>query len=681
MPLFLLVILLFLPSFSHAEKNDTASFLLAKEGADYLQKDNAESYEKARRLCELSLVADPAYAFARACLGRSYQKMGKMGTAYQHYRTALLINPNNLEASIWSGEIDMARGDYEKAYERFRDLEELCGRCASPLESALEGYAAKGVAPRAITRAPNRFSVPESVPAKDTKLPYILIADFGGQFTQLIARRVRECEVCCEIVPYDRVEAQILRQKPHGMILSGGPASLQDQDAPRIPPKLFEMGIPSLGICYGQQLLSLSLGGGVESSDAGEFGRAQIKVIKDSPLFKGLEKAKHQVWMSHGDRVSKLPQGFEVLASSEHAPWAAIGDDRRRLYGVQFHPEVVHTPRGKEMLENFVIGISKCPRKWNLQNIRTQTLSALRAQIGEGRVLCALSGGVDSAVTAALIHEAVGAQLSCIFVDTGLLRKGEAREVSDLFREHFNIPLIVLEAEETFLRSLKGVTDPEKKRKVIGKTFIDLFEEEAKKIGRVEFLAQGTLYPDVIESVSVKGAPSRTIKSHHNVGGLPERMALKLVEPLRSLFKDEVRALGAIIKMPKRFLMRHPFPGPGLAVRIPGEITKEKCDILRQADAIYMEEIRHAHLYDEIWQAFAVLLPVRSVGVMGDARSYDYVCALRAVTSEDGMTADVYPFSPDFLSRVSTRIVNEVKGINRVVYDITSKPPASIEWE
>ncbi len=511
----------------------------------------------------------------------------------------------------------------------------------------------------------------------------ILILDFGSQVTQLIARRVREAGVYCEIVPFSGGEAAVERLKPKGIILSGGPASVTEGASPKAPQAVFAAGVPVLGICYGEQTMCAELGGKVTPSDHREFGRAFIEIVRDCHLFDGLWSTgeKHQVWMSHGDRVEAIPEGFEVVAKSDGAPFAAIADDARRFFGVQFHPEVIHTPDGAKLLSNFVRHVAGCAGDWSMAGYRDAKIADIRKQVGKGRVICGLSGGVDSAVAAVLIHEAIGEQLTCVFVDHGLMRSQEAEEVVSLFRGAYNIPLVHVDAEELFLSGLAGISDPEAKRKFIGKTFIDVFEAEAKKIGGADFLAQGTLYPDVIESVSFTGGPSVTIKSHHNVGGLPERMNMQLVEPLRELFKDEVRALGRELGLPEAFVGRHPFPGPGLAIRIPGEVDKEKCDTLRKADRIYLEEIRKAGLYDAIWQAFAVLLPVRTVGVMGDGRTYDRVCALRAVTSVDGMTADVYPFDAAFLSRVATRIVNEVNGINRVVYDYTSKPPGTIEWE
>ncbi|KLN60244.1 GMP synthase [Kiloniella spongiae] len=513
----------------------------------------------------------------------------------------------------------------------------------------------------------------------------ILIIDFGSQVTQLIARRVRESGVYSEIHPFNAVDDALLESyAPKGIILSGGPASVTWDDAPSAPNKVFEMGIPVLGICYGQQTMMEQLGGKVETSDHQEFGRAIVDIKEDCALFHGVWNVgtQEQVWMSHGDRVGKLAPGFRVVATSEGAPYAAVANDEKRFYAVQFHPEVVHTPHGAQLLKNFTHGVAGCSGDWTMAAFKDQEIAKIREQVGDGKVICGLSGGVDSSVVAVLLHEAIGEQLTCVFVDTGFMRMGEAEQVVTLFRDHYNIELIHVDASDKFFAALGDEFDPEKKRKTIGGLFIDIFEEEANKIGGADFLAQGTLYPDVIESVSFTGGPSVTIKSHHNVGGLPARMNMKLVEPLRELFKDEVRNLGRELGLPDTFVDRHPFPGPGLAIRIPGQpLTPEKCDILRKADAIYLDEIRKAGLYDEIWQAFAVLLPVRTVGVMGDARTYDFVCALRAVTSTDGMTADYYHFDHEFLGRVSNRIINEVRGINRVVYDCTSKPPGTIEWE
>ena len=511
----------------------------------------------------------------------------------------------------------------------------------------------------------------------------ILIIDFGSQVTQLIARRVRESGVYSEIVPFNKANEILETFNPKGIILSGGPNSVYDIDTPRAPEAVFNMGVPVLGICYGEQTMCEQMGGKVEKSDEREFGRAFIDIKEPSPLFEGFwdVNTKHQVWMSHGDRIEAIPEGFKVIATSGNAPFAAIANEEKKFYGVQFHPEVIHTLHGEKLLANFVKNIVGCSGDWTMASFRETEIAKIRKQVGDGKVICGLSGGVDSSVVAVLLHEAIGDQLTCVFVDHGLMRSNEADQVLNLFREHYHINLVHVNAEELFLGKLDGVDDPEKKRKIIGGLFIDVFEKEAKKIGGADFLAQGTLYPDVIESVSFTGGPSVTIKSHHNVGGLPERMHMDLVEPLRELFKDEVRSLGRELGISEEFIERHPFPGPGLAIRVPGAVDKEKCDILRKADVIYLEEIKKAGLYNEIWQAFAVLLPVKTVGVMGDARTYEYVCALRAVTSTDGMTADYYPYSHEFLGHVSTRIINEVRGINRVVYDITSKPPGTIEWE
>lgn len=514
----------------------------------------------------------------------------------------------------------------------------------------------------------------------------LLIIDFGSQVTQLIARRLRELNVYCEIRPYQNVTADSIRElAPKAVILSGGPDSVTRDGSPRAPQELFEMGLPIFGICYGQQVMMEQLGGKVEGGHHAEYGRAFVTPAEGHKLdgiFAGLftEENKEQVWMSHGDRVTKIAPGFEIVATSPNAPYAMIADEDRQFYAVQFHPEVHHTPNGKIMLENFVrkAGFTG---DWTMAAYREEAIKAIRAQVGDKQVICGLSGGVDSSVTAILLHEAIGDQLTCVFVDHGLLRLNEAEEVVAMFRDNYNIKLIHADEADLFIGALEGVSDPEVKRKTIGKLFIDVFQKHADTIEGAEFLAQGTLYPDVIESVSFSGGPSVTIKSHHNVGGLPEKMGLKLVEPLRELFKDEVRALGRELGLPASFIGRHPFPGPGLAIRCPGEITREKLEILRKADAVYIDQIRKHGLYDDIWQAFVAILPVRTVGVMGDGRTYDYACALRAVTSVDGMTADYYPFTHEFLGETATRIINEVKGINRCTYDITSKPPGTIEWE
>ena len=532
----------------------------------------------------------------------------------------------------------------------------------------------------------------------------ILIVDFGSQVTQLIARRVREERVYSEIVPYQKAEAALAAMKPKGIILSGGPASVLEPGAPLPPASLYQAGVPILGICYGEQAMAHQLGGKVEAGHHGEFGRAEVQITEHCVLFDGVWAVgeKYPVWMSHGDRVTELPPGFRTVATSPNAPIAIIADDARKFYATQFHLEVMHTPHGAALLRNFVRKVAGCAGDWTIRTFKDEAIEKIRAQVGQSKVLCGLSGGVDSAVAAVLLHAAIGNQLTCVFVDHGLLRRGEAKRVMSLFRGSYNILLLHVQARERFLEGLAGVTDPDDKRKIIGKLFIDVFAEEAEKLGGEQFLAQGTLYPDVIESVSPTGGPS--LKSHHNVGGLPERMHMKLVEPLRELFKDEAgglpermhmklveplrelfkdeaRALGRELGLPDVFVGRHPFPRPGLAIRCLGEITAEKLEILRFADEIYIEEIRRAGLYDDIWQAFAVILPVKTVGVMGDGRTYDYVVGLRAVTSIDGMTADFYPFDMAFIGHVATRIINEVKGVNRVVYDITSKPPGTIEWE
>jgi len=512
----------------------------------------------------------------------------------------------------------------------------------------------------------------------------LLIIDFGSQVTQLIARRLRELHVYCEIHPYQNVTEGFLTDfAPKAVILSGGPASVIDEGSPRPPASVFDLGVPILGICYGQQVMMQELGGRVERGHGtAEFGRAYVTPTpRKLDLLDGwFLTDRERAWMSHGDHVAELAPGFQVYATSPGAPFAVTGDPNRHFYAVQFHPEVHHTPNGARLYENFV-HTAGFTGDWTMGAYKDEAIRQIREQVGDGKVICGLSGGVDSSVAAVLIHEAIGDQLTCVFVDHGLLRLNEAEEVVTMFRDHYNIPLVHADESELFLNALDGVSDPEIKRKTIGGLFIDVFQKHASDVGGAKFLAQGTLYPDVIESVSFSGGPSVTIKSHHNVGGLPEKMGLKLVEPLRELFKDEVRALGRELGLPDRFIGRHPFPGPGLAIRCPGEITREKLEILRKADAVYIDQIRKHGLYDEIWQAFVAILPVRTVGVMGDSRTYDFACALRAVTAVDGMTADYYPFSHDFLGETATRIINEVKGINRVTYDITSKPPGTIEWE
>lgn len=507
----------------------------------------------------------------------------------------------------------------------------------------------------------------------------ILILDFGSQYTQLIARRIRESHVYCEIHPYNIKLEEIKAMSPKGIILSGGPSTVHDKDAPIVDGRVFDLGLPVLGICYGMQLMTKLMGGEVAGSTKREYGRAQLHIDDFTDLFSGLDDH-HTVWMSHGDRIESLPSGFEPIGHTDNSPIAAMSNSKEKFYAIQFHPEVVHTPIGVTILRNFVYNICACKGDWTMSSFIETNCRDIKKKVGKKGVICGLSGGVDSAVTAVLIHKAIGDQLNCIFVDNGLLRKGEKEKVEEVFRKHYHINLSVVDAASRFLEKLKGVTDPEEKRKIIGNEFIYVFEEEADKIKDVSFLAQGTLYPDVIESVSFKG-PSATIKSHHNVGGLLEKMNLDLVEPMRELFKDEVRELGRELGMPEEIIGRQPFPGPGLAIRIIGEVTDERLNILREADVIVLEEIKAAGLYDSIWQSFAVLLPVQSVGVMGDERTYEDTIALRAVNSVDGMTADWVHLPYDLLGRISNRIINEVRGVNRVVYDISSKPPATIEWE
>jgi GMP synthase (glutamine-hydrolysing) len=509
----------------------------------------------------------------------------------------------------------------------------------------------------------------------------ILILDFGSQYTQLIARRVRENQVYCEIHPYNLAMDRIRKYAPEGIILSGGPSSIYDKDAPFADREILNLGLPILGICYGMQYLSHVLGGVVAKASDREYGNALISILDDKDLFHGFEKSGDEtVWMSHGDRIDSIPKGFSILANSRNSPVAAMSDSTKRIFGVQFHPEVAHTPNGQKILRNFLFRICGCEPSWTMASFAKQTIWELRERIGNDKVVCGLSGGVDSSVAAVLLNEAIGDRLSCIFVDNGLLRKGESQEVMDAFRDHYKMDVHLVDASELFLKKLEGVTDPEKKRKIIGHEFISVFEKKAKELGKVRYLAQGTLYPDVIESVSFKG-PSATIKSHHNVGGLPEKMNLELVEPLRELFKDEVRQVGMELGLPREMVMRQPFPGPGLAVRILGEITFERLEILRAADYILLEEIRKADLYEKVWQSFAVLLPVKTVGVMGDERTYENVIAVRVVDSLDAMTADWSKIPYEVMASISNRIINNVRGVNRVVYDISSKPPSTIEWE
>lgn len=507
----------------------------------------------------------------------------------------------------------------------------------------------------------------------------ILIIDFGSQYTQLIARRTREVKVYSEIHSHTISFENVQKLQPKGIILSGGPMSVYDDSAPSIDPQIFNLKVPILGVCYGLQFICKYFGGKVEPASDREYGKSILRITDNSDILRGIENAS-VVWMSHGDYLTELPKGFKVVGESEHSPICAISNPAKRFFGLQFHPEVVHTEEGEKIIRNFLFDICKCKGDWTPQNFIDEKLQSIKSTIGNSKAICAVSGGVDSTVAAVLIKKAIGDNLVCIHIDNGLMRKNESEKIGRLFEEKLKLNHIHVDASEKFLKNLKGVSDPEKKRKIIGNTFIEVFEDEAKKIKDAEFLVQGTLYPDVIESVSVKGA-SDTIKTHHNVGGLPEKMNLKLVEPFRELFKDEVRNVGRSLNIPPEFINRHPFPGPGLGVRILGEITKEKLEILREADDIFISSIKEADLYNSIWQAFTVLLPVSSVGVMGDARTYEFVLALRAVTSVDGMTADWYTFEHDFLSSVSNKIINKVRGVNRVVYDISSKPPATIEWE
>src|SRR5437016_7029339 len=508
----------------------------------------------------------------------------------------------------------------------------------------------------------------------------ILILDFGSQYTQVIARRVRECQVYSEIVRFDTPAREIAALKPNGIILSGGPASVYDEGAPQIDPEVFSLGIPTLGICYGLMLMAHYLGGQVVFTGRREYGAGMLHIRNGSELFEGLGN-QLDVWNSHGDEVTALPQGFHVVATTEGCDFAAVENPERKLYGLQFHPEVAHTPRGKEILQNFVYHICHCAMDWTMGSFIEEACARIRKQVGDQKVVLGLSGGVDSSVTAALLHKAIGDQLTCIFVNNGVLRGGESQVVREVFGRHFHIKLQYVDASKLFLRRLKGITDPERKRKIIGRTFIEVFEAAAKRAGKARFLAQGTLYPDVIESIPIAGNPAAMIKSHHNVGGLPKKMRFQLVEPLKCLFKDEVRELGLELGLPREIVLRQPFPGPGLAVRILGDVTPRRLGILRNADTIVVEEMKSSGWYYKIWQSFAVLLPVRSVGVMGDERTYDYTIAIRAVESQDGMTADWVKLPYDLLEKLASRIINEVKGVNRCVFDITSKPPGTIEWE
>ncbi|MCS7091323.1 MAG: glutamine-hydrolyzing GMP synthase [Verrucomicrobiota bacterium] len=550
-------------------------------------------------------------------------------------------------------------------------------RRREPVASAAGVMRSLGKNPPLVESGVGREDSPPSPSAQES----ILILDFGSQYTQVIARRVRECQVYSQIVRYDTPAARLVEMRPKGLILSGGPASVYDAHAPLPDPGIFELGIPVLGICYGLQVMAQCLGGKVEPGQRREYGKGALMVRRGScPLFEGLPR-QMQVWNSHGDRLTRMPRGFVVVATTDNSPYAAIEHPRKRFFGLQFHPEVVHTPRGKEVLANFVHRVCGCGRLWTMRNFLEQSVEEIRARVGKERVLLGLSGGVDSSVAAALLHRAVGDQLTCIFVNNGLLREREAERVQEVFGQHFRMRLQYEDASELFLQRLRGVTDPERKRKIIGRTFIEVFEAATQRAGPARFLAQGTLYPDVIESVPIGGNPAALIKSHHNVGGLPARMRFELIEPLRCLFKDEVRRLGECLGLPREVLWRHPFPGPGLAVRCLGEVTAEKLAILRRADAIVLEEMKRLGWYEKVWQAFAVLLPVRSVGVQGDERTYDWTVAVRVVESQDGMTADWVKLPHSVLERISTRITNEVRGINRVVFDVTSKPPGTIEWE